>query len=97
MIGSRFALFGLGDSSYPKFNWVGRKMFRRMEGLGAKAVVERGEGDDQNEWGYVLSFLRVVMKLKKGAGSRVRSPGGSSSSTKPSTRCSLLPDRKSVV
>lgn len=57
---SRFAVFGLGDSSYGKYNWVGRKMFRRLEGLGAKAVVERGEGDDQNEWGYVaFSFNRL--------------------------------------
>lgn len=32
-------------------------MFNRLTRLGAKPVVERGEGDDQNEWGYVrLSF-----------------------------------------
>lgn len=47
----RYAVFGLGDSSYGKYNWVGKKMSRRLDALGATAVVERGEGDDQNEWG----------------------------------------------
>lgn len=47
----RFAVFALGDSSYPKYNWAGRKLWRRLEKLGAKPVVERGEGDDQNEFG----------------------------------------------
>lgn len=46
-----YAVFALGDSSYGKYNWVGKKMSRRMDSLGATAVVQRGEGDDQNEWG----------------------------------------------
>ena len=48
---NRYAVFGLGDSSYGKYNWVGKKLSRRLDALGAHAVVERGEGDDQNEWG----------------------------------------------
>lgn len=51
----RYAVFGLGDSSYGKYNWVGKKLSRRLDALGAHAVVERGEGDDQNEWGCVPS------------------------------------------
>jgi sulfite reductase alpha subunit-like flavoprotein len=46
-----YAVFGLGDSSYPKYNWVAKKFTRRMQSLGAREVVERGEGDDQNEFG----------------------------------------------
>ena len=29
--GSRFTFFAMGDSSYPKFNWVGLSMARRFE------------------------------------------------------------------
>ena len=47
----RYAAFGLGDSSYPKYNWVAKKFTRRMQSLGAKEILERGEGDDQNEFG----------------------------------------------
>lgn len=46
-----YAVFALGDSSYGKYNWVGKKMSRRLDALGAHAVIERGEGDDQNELG----------------------------------------------
>ncbi|KAI5477463.1 NADPH-dependent diflavin oxidoreductase 1 [Pseudohyphozyma bogoriensis] len=52
----RYAVFGLGDSSYGKYNWVAKKMSRRLDSLGASAVAERGEGDDQNEWGIESTF-----------------------------------------
>lgn len=54
-------MFALGDSSYGKYNWVGKKLSRRLDALGAHAVVERGEGDDQNEWGCVLSLCRSLL------------------------------------
>lgn len=44
----RFTIFGLGDSSYPKFNWVAKKLFRRLIQLGAQSFFEPGVGDDQN-------------------------------------------------
>ena len=56
-------MFGLGDSSYPKYNWVGRKLFRRLTALGAHPVVEKGEGDDQNEFGYALDSLVVLARV----------------------------------
>ncbi|GAA5862718.1 hypothetical protein JCM3774_001895 [Rhodotorula dairenensis] len=52
----RYAVFALGDSSYGKYNWVGKKLSRRLDALGAHAVTERGEGDDQNEWGVESTF-----------------------------------------
>ncbi|GAA5989837.1 hypothetical protein JCM10908_002340 [Rhodotorula pacifica] len=52
----RYAVFALGDSSYGKYNWVGKKLSRRLDALGAHAVIERGEGDDQNEWGVESTF-----------------------------------------
>lgn len=54
----RYAVFGLGDSSYGKYNWVAKKLSRRLHALGATAMIPAGEGDDQNEWGCVPSASR---------------------------------------
>jgi len=89
LAGVKFAVFGLGDSSYAKyarlwpladstvgaqgskrgaapprpaatrFNYVGKKLTRRLEQLGAAPLVPRGDGDDQHPRGYVrLSHRR---------------------------------------
>lgn len=47
-----YSVFGLGDSGYQKYNIVAKKLFRRLEGLGAHAVHELGLGDDQHPLGY---------------------------------------------
>lgn len=47
--GVRFAVLGLGDSSYQKFNFVAKKLHRRLEQLGGKAVLAPGLSDDQHE------------------------------------------------
>lgn len=44
----KFAVFGLGDSSYAKFNYPAKKLFRRLGQLGAQAACPRGDGDDQH-------------------------------------------------
>ena len=49
-----YAVFGLGDSSYEKFCWPAKKLSRRLEYLGAKAICPRAEGDTQHALGYVL-------------------------------------------
>ena len=46
-----FTVFGLGDSGYPIYNAVARKLFQRLLDLGAQAFHERGLGDDQHELG----------------------------------------------
>ncbi|KIY67544.1 riboflavin synthase domain-like protein [Cylindrobasidium torrendii FP15055 ss-10] len=46
-----FAVFGLGDSSYERFCWAAKKLSRRLGGLGAIEICERGEGDDQHMLG----------------------------------------------
>ena len=43
----RCAVFGLGDSGYPKFNVMAKKLDRRLEALGAAKLVPLGLGDDQ--------------------------------------------------
>ncbi|KAJ2438870.1 NAPDH-dependent diflavin reductase [Coemansia sp. RSA 2424] len=47
----QFAVFGLGDSSYQKFNFPAKRLFRRLQQLGGSALVARGDGDDQHYLG----------------------------------------------
>ncbi|RMD40660.1 hypothetical protein DV735_g4481, partial [Chaetothyriales sp. CBS 134920] len=44
--GVRFALVGLGSSSYPRFNWAARKLAKRVKMLGAEQVGEACECDE---------------------------------------------------
>ncbi|CEG43058.1 nadph-dependent diflavin [Plasmopara halstedii] len=46
------AVFGLGDSSYAKYNAVARRLQARLVQLGAIEIIERGLGDDQHVYGY---------------------------------------------
>ncbi|KAL7090331.1 hypothetical protein ACP275_12G034100 [Erythranthe tilingii] len=50
--GVHYAVFGLGDSGYQKYNFVAKKLDKRLLDLGAEAIVERGLGDDQHPSGY---------------------------------------------
>src|SRR5271156_2972790 len=42
-----FALIGLGDTSYPRFNWAGRKLNKRLRQLGATSIIKSCEADEQ--------------------------------------------------
>lgn len=46
------AVIGLGDSSYPQFNFVGKKLFKRLKMLGSNLLLELCLGDDQHDYGY---------------------------------------------
>ncbi|KAI9336219.1 hypothetical protein DFJ73DRAFT_850762 [Zopfochytrium polystomum] len=48
----RYAVFGLGDSSYPRFNFPAKKLFKRIQQLGGDPLLPRGDGDDQHYLGY---------------------------------------------
>ncbi|KAI4346834.1 hypothetical protein L6164_007697 [Bauhinia variegata] len=50
--GVLYAVFGLGDSSYQKYNFVAKKLDRRLIDLGGTTLIERGLGDDQHPSGY---------------------------------------------
>ncbi|KAL4219174.1 NADPH-dependent diflavin oxidoreductase 1 [Mactra antiquata] len=45
------AVLGLGDSSYPKFNFVAKKLHRRLLQLGSKSIINVGLADDQHDLG----------------------------------------------
>lgn len=44
--GLRYCVFGLGNKTYTKFNEVARVVDKRLKTLGAIALTEKGEGDD---------------------------------------------------
>lgn len=48
----RFAVLGLGDSSYVKFNFTAKKLFKRIQQLGGVPILPIGLGDDQHGLGY---------------------------------------------
>ncbi len=47
LVNLQVATFGLGDSSYEKFNAAARKLTARLKQLGASLSVPCGMGDDQ--------------------------------------------------
>ncbi|XP_076454641.1 NADPH-dependent diflavin oxidoreductase 1-like [Babylonia areolata] len=47
----RYAVLGLGDSSYQKFNFVAKKLHKRLEQLGGRAVMKAGLSDEQHDLG----------------------------------------------
>lgn len=47
----KFAVLGLGDSSYKKFNFAARKLDKRLLQLGAVELLKIGLADDQDELG----------------------------------------------
>ena len=47
-----FSVFGLGDSHYQKYNVAAKKLFKRLENLGAKSIIQIGLGDDQHPGGH---------------------------------------------
>uniref|UniRef100_A0A3B3ZRA6 NADPH-dependent diflavin oxidoreductase 1 n=1 Tax=Periophthalmus magnuspinnatus TaxID=409849 RepID=A0A3B3ZRA6_9GOBI len=64
------AVLGLGDSSYPKFNFVAKKLHKRLQQLGASMLLPVGLADDQHELGsdavidpWLLSFWQRFYTL----------------------------------
>jgi len=66
----KFAVFGLGDSSYAQFNFVGKKLYNRLVQIGAEPIFKRGDGDDQHRLGlegvldpWLIEFWNTLLKL----------------------------------
>ncbi|KAL1925663.1 uncharacterized protein VTP21DRAFT_546 [Calcarisporiella thermophila] len=47
-----YTVFGLGDSSYIKYNFPAKKLYKRLAQLGATSFYPVGYGDDQHYLGY---------------------------------------------
>ena len=52
----KYAVFGLGDSSYDKYNAAARKLQMRLKQLGSQDILPIGLGDDQSRYGYLTAL-----------------------------------------
>ncbi|XP_016978879.2 NADPH-dependent diflavin oxidoreductase 1 [Drosophila rhopaloa] len=67
--GMQFACLGLGDSSYPKFNYAAKKLSKRLLNLGATSVCPVGLCDDQHDYGHLgvsLAWTKDLWATLKG-------------------------------
>ncbi|KAG8187301.1 hypothetical protein JTE90_011672 [Oedothorax gibbosus] len=60
----KFCVFGLGDSSYDKFNVVAKKLNKRLMQLGAIELIPLALADDQHELGYDAALDPWMMELR---------------------------------
>ncbi|KAL2609095.1 hypothetical protein R1flu_027668 [Riccia fluitans] len=74
--GTEYAVFGLGDSGYQKYNLVAKKLDRRLADLGAKQIVSRGLGDDQHRSGYEGALDPWLVNLWAALRERIPLPPG---------------------
>ncbi|KAJ5099827.1 Oxidoreductase FAD/NAD(P)-binding [Penicillium argentinense] len=63
--GVNFTTFGLGDSSYPKFNWAVRKLYKRLIQLGGNDIYPTGEADQQHPEGLEGTFIPWATDFRK--------------------------------
>ncbi|XP_053138677.1 NADPH-dependent diflavin oxidoreductase 1 isoform X2 [Hemicordylus capensis] len=73
-----YAVLGLGDSSYPKFNFIAKKLHKRLQQLGGSPLLLAALGDDQHDlgpdavidpwlsdlWGKILAFYPLPPGLR---------------------------------
>lgn len=59
----KFAVYGLGDSSYSKFNYVSKILFKRLVDCGAQPVHDLVAGDEQHELGCDGSIYPKLEEL----------------------------------
>ncbi|EGG20226.1 NADPH-dependent diflavin oxidoreductase 1 [Cavenderia fasciculata] len=61
--GLRFAILGLGDSSYTTFNFASKKLNQRLLSLGAQQLIRRGDADDQHDLGIDYEVEKWTLEL----------------------------------
>lgn len=67
----RFAVFGLGDSHYQKYNVAAKRLHRRLLALGARELLDLGLGDDQHPTGYEATLDPWLERLWRALGRTV--------------------------
>ncbi|XP_058813460.1 NADPH-dependent diflavin oxidoreductase 1 [Topomyia yanbarensis] len=63
--GMHFGVLGLGDSRYPKFNYVAKRLHKRLQQLGAGALLPAGLCDEQHDLGYGAVFMPWISDFWK--------------------------------
>lgn len=86
----QFALLALGDSNYDQFCGHGKKLFARLQALGAKALVERVDCDTDfeapaGEWFAKLKEQLAPHVVVSGANNSAGASSSMTSSTPPTT------------
>lgn len=101
---TRFTVFGLGDSSYPNYNTSGRRLWVRLQQLGAEPFFQRGLGDDQSTYGVIgdlESWLRgpkMTMDAETSAGTKpTESASASQNEEKKEQRIGLFQTLESFI
>lgn len=61
--GMRFTVIGFGDSSYEKFNFVAKKLHKRLLQLGATPLLDLALCDDQHDLGPSAVYLPYLAAL----------------------------------
>ncbi len=61
----RFSSFGIGDSSYARYNIAHRMLCGRLQQLGAQLFCERGEGNEQHPEGHSAGFREWIVALRE--------------------------------
>ncbi|KAI5133085.1 hypothetical protein NEAUS06_0536 [Nematocida ausubeli] len=64
-----FAVVCLGDSSYPKYNYAGKRLFNRLQQVGGIPLCERCDCDDADPMGVYSAYIPWVVSLKQALGS----------------------------
>ena len=60
---TKFAMFGLGDSSYVFFNEAAKKFYDRFQELGGTVVMNLGLGDEKDEEHYETKWNEWLPEL----------------------------------
>lgn len=58
--GMRFAVFGLGDSGYAKYNAAARKLHARLLQLGAKELVSARERRTRRGSDFLILLISLI-------------------------------------
>lgn len=56
LLDTHFTVFGLGDSSYQEYNAMARKLWVRLQQLGAQTFYRRGLGDELHDFEYEAEY-----------------------------------------
>lgn len=89
----QYGIVGLCDSSYPKFNLAARKLDKRLQQLGASALLDLCEADEQDEEGTEGAFLAWLPSFQEQVLARHPLPDGRT----PISSGQRLPSRWTLV
>lgn len=92
-----YSVFGLGDSGYQKYNVAAKKLFRRLEGLGAIAICGLGLGDDQHPLGYEAALNPWLTDLWRSMRELVALPSHLNDPNDDETATAPLPSSRFIV